>query len=164
MPESKHLLREVNGYGLQPVSDKMKKCPFRGFDECLQEACMAWKGNDCRMFAMSMFAGLAGVQVPATQPAAVNEPKKDPAPVNESGEKKEKDNLVAQVTVTEVELTKNGNTRATCQVENGKEDQVIIAKNGVGKVLQGGLNKRFEISYNLMKDGVTWFAIKAKEL
>ncbi|SFH20822.1 hypothetical protein SAMN05660649_04244 [Desulfotomaculum arcticum] len=131
----------------------------------MQDACMAWNGSDCRMFAVSgVFTNLAGVQVPVSQPAADTEIKNDPVPKNEGGEKKEKENLVARVTVTEIETTKNGNTRATCQVENGCEKQVVIAKNGVGKALQDGKNKRFEISYNVMKDGIAWFAIKVKEL
>ncbi|WP_027365103.1 hypothetical protein [Desulfotruncus alcoholivorax] len=142
-----------------------KMCPFKGFTECLQDACMAWAGSDCRMFAASsVFTNLAGVQAPAPQPAAAAEQKNDPSAINESEEKNEKENLVAKVIVTKVELTKNGNTRAACRVENGSEDQIVIAKNGVGKALQGGLNKKFEINYNVMKDGIAWFAIKAKEL
>lgn len=146
----------------------MKMCPFKGFTECLKEACMAWNGNDCRMFVVSaMFTGLASVQVPAqvpaAQPAITNEPGTDPTPINEGGEKQEKDNLVATVTVTKVEVTKNGNTRAICRVENGKDGQIVIAKNGIGKTLQD-VNKKFEIEYNVMKDGEAWFAIKAKQL
>lgn len=118
---------------------------------------MAWKGNDCRMFT-----GLASVQVPTAQ-STTNESKTDPTPINEGGEKQEKDNLVATVTVTKVEVTKNGNTRAICRVENGKDGQIVIAKNGIGKTLQD-VNKKFEIEYNVMKDGEAWFAIKAKQL
>jgi len=143
----------------------MKKCPFRGFEDCLQEQCMAWSGSDCRMFAVPvLFSGLTGVQNMAVQPVNNTGNQGESSNQNEGADKNEKENPTAVVTVVKVEVTKNGNTRTVCRVENGKEDQVIIAKNSVGKTLQEGLNKQFEIEYNVMKDGEAWFAIKAKQL
>lgn len=156
--------------GRKPVSESMKKmCPFKGFTECLQESCMAWSGSDCRMFAMSMFAGLTGVQMSLAQQVNTNEQtenmQKETGAENNTQEKeKQNNNPAAKVYVKEVQVTKNGNTRAVCHVENGKEDQIIIAKNGVGKILQEGQNKKFEIEYNVMKDGTAWYAIRAKQL
>ncbi|MCL6557506.1 MAG: hypothetical protein K6U74_01655 [Firmicutes bacterium] len=142
-----------------------KACPFRGFQDCLQEQCMAWSGSDCRMFVVPvLFSGLTGVQNTAVQPVNNTGNQGEPSTETEGAAKSEKENPTATVTVTKVEVTKNGNTRAICQVENGKDDQIIIAKNGVGKSLQDGLNKKFEIEYNVMKDGEAWFAIRAKQL
>lgn len=149
-----------------PYLKRMKKmCPFKGFTECLQKECMAWADSDCRMFAMPMFAGLANVHVSATQPVVSYAQTETPPEVTstENGTQEQNKNL-AKVYVSEVSLTKNGNTRAECRVENGREDQIIIAKNGVGKVLQEGQGKKFEIEYNVMKDGVAWFAIKANQI
>lgn len=128
----------------------------------MQEECMAWNGSDCRMFAVpALFTGLASVQVSAAQPTVAADSKNDPAHTNEGGERQEKENLVAKVFVDKVEITRNGNTRLTC---NGEEKQIIIAKNGLGKILQDSLHKEYEIQYNLMTDGKAWYAIKAKEL
>ncbi|SFH33447.1 hypothetical protein SAMN05660649_04779 [Desulfotomaculum arcticum] len=135
----------------------------------MQDVCMAWNGSDCRMFAMSMFAGLTGVQVATSQPAISNTQTETIASTETSTEvengtqEKQKKTLVAKVIVTEVKETPNGNTRAKCKVD-GKEEQIVIAKNGVGKIMQEGQNKKFEIEYNIMKDGITWFAIKAMQL
>ncbi|WP_333870963.1 hypothetical protein [Desulforamulus putei] len=127
---------------------------------------MAWSGSDCRMFVVPvLFSGLTN-QNTAAQPAnnTGTGDQNDPSTENAGTEKSEKENPTAVVTVVKVEVTKNGNTRAVCRVENGKDDQIIIAKNGVGKTLQDGLNKKFEIEYNVMKDGEAWFAIRAKQL
>jgi len=141
-----------------------KACPFRGFEECLQKQCMAWSGSDCRMFAVPViFSGLTN-QNAAERLTNNTGNQSDSSPENEGAEKNAKENPTALVTVVKVEVTKNGNTRAVCRVENGKEDQVVIAKNGVGKTLQECLNKRVQIEYNVMKDGEAWFAIKAKQL
>lgn len=133
--------------------------------DCLQEDCMAWSNSDCRMFAgPALFTGLTGVRAPESQPAITTETQNETAAENNNGEKQDKSNPVAIVTITEFKVTQNGNTRAVCRAENGKDDQVIIAKNGVGKAIQEGLNKKFEIEYNVMKDGTAWFAIKAKQI
>lgn len=126
---------------------------------------MSWSGSDCRMFVVPvLFSGLTGVQNTAVQPVNNTGNQNEPSTENEGAEKNEKETPTATVAVIKVEVTKNGNTRAICQVENGKDEQIVIAKNGVGKILQEGLNKQFEIEYNVMKDGETWFAIKAKQL
>ncbi|RYD01497.1 hypothetical protein N752_29800 [Desulforamulus aquiferis] len=164
-----------------------KACPFRGFAECLVENCMAWSGFDCRMFSVSPMFGMGNgnsVNHGADCISTVVNPEAEKvtevvkglftqeqlqgaaAMANQENteEKQVKENPVAKVTVMEIRVTKNGNIRVICRVENGKEDQVIIAKNGVGKLFQEGLNKKFEIEYNVMKDGDAWFAIKAKQL
>ncbi|SHF26309.1 hypothetical protein SAMN02745133_02205 [Desulforamulus putei DSM 12395] len=124
---------------------------------------MAWSGS-CRMFAVPViFSGLTN-QNTAERPTNNTGNQNDSSTENEGAEKNAKENPTAVVTVVKVEVTKNGNTRAVCRVENGKDDQIIIAKNGVGKTLQDGLNKKFEIEYNVMKDGEAWFAIRAKQL
>lgn len=137
----------------------------------MQDACTAWNGNDCRMFTVcSVFTGMTGVKMPATQPTLSNTQAEAHAKTEISAEaengsqEKQKKTLVAKVTVSEVKVTSKGNTRLTCQVENGEEKQTIIAKNGLGKMLQNSLNKRYEVNYNVMSDGKAWYAIKAKEL
>ncbi|WP_238473401.1 hypothetical protein [Desulforamulus profundi] len=126
---------------------------------------MAWSGSDCRMFVSPiLFSGLTGVQNTAVQPVNNTGNQGEYSTETEKAEKNAKENPTAVVTVVKVEVTKNGNTRAVCRTENGKDEQIIIAKNGVGKTLQGGLNKKFEIEYNVMKDGEAWFAIRAKQL
>lgn len=169
------------------IETMMKKaCPFRGFAECLLENCMAWSGFDCRMFSVNpMFMGSGISNNAAVNPAVASQAtqvakelfsqeqlrvekeitkQENPAENTNNEEKQEKENPKAKVTVTEIKVTKNGNTRVVCYVEGGKEDQVIIAKNGVGELLQKGLNKTFEIEYNVMKDGDAWYGIKAKQL
>ncbi len=122
---------------------------------------MAWSNSDCRMFAVPvLFSGLTTASDSISQP----EPTITETTATNDKQEKVKENPVAKVTITEIAVTKNGNTRAICKVEGGKENQVIIAKNSVGNTLQEGLNKAFEIEYNVMKDGNAWFAIKAKQL
>lgn len=178
------------GYGpVARIKIMMKKaCPFRGFAECLLENCMAWSGFDCRMFSVSptFMGGLSNndMSKPVVESHAANSAKELFTPdelqtaavmtkqdtqseieeTNTKEDKQEKENPKAQVIVTEIKVTKNGNTRVVCNVEGGKEDQVIIAKNGVGELLQKGLKKLFEIEYNVMKDGDAWFAVRVKQL
>ena len=73
-----------------------------------------------------------------------------------------KDKKTATVTVSKIEITPNGTTRATCKLKNGNNEQIIIAKNDTGETLQNGVGKNFTVRYNLMSDGKAWYCISAR--
>lgn len=157
--------------------DIMKKaCPFREFAECLKEQCMAWSGFDCRMFSVSpmLMTGISNPSIQnnnnganaAIEPAAASQATETVKGLFTQDQLQNAAVMARQENQTEAESTNNKEEKQDKQNPVAKVTvmEFKVTKNGVGEMLQKGLNKKFEIEYNVMKDGDAWFAIKVKQL
>ena len=109
------------------------------------------------LFTQEQLQGAAEIAKQGTQPQPEVE-------VTNEDKKPLKKDQAAKIVVKDFKEYKSGNVRFICKVETGKEDQIVVTKNGVAAILQKGIeDKMFEIVYNEMQDGA-WWCTKATQL